>query len=178
MPHFWKKPKFYLSIFWDTRKYSCLTQWKANYPGVWRTEDKFKDITWDKEKIIKTDWHGSGQGCMRANCILFTTKTKEKNSNKDCAKKNLLYEMRCLSCEENKRKIIEDTIQDERKRNWERLVSPVMWERLRGVQMKGALNTWTSWPLCTARCMLQHIVTHEGKDFSEVKWGMVVIKYV
>ena len=72
-------------------------------------EVKLKEITGDKIKVVeragmklediltrKTPW--KGMDCQRPNCFLCTTKViTEKDKTKDCTKRNILYEIRCLT---------------------------------------------------------------------------------
>ena len=52
------------------------------------------------ENILTSKDPWKGMDCGRKNCFLCTTKTiTGKNLNVDCTKRNLLYEIKCLTCE-------------------------------------------------------------------------------
>ena len=79
-------------------------------------ETKLEQITGDRIKIVEKGGQklenvltGSdpwkGQDCQRQNCFLCMTKSlSEKKCNKDCTKRNILYEIRCLTCENTLKK--------------------------------------------------------------------------
>ena len=82
-------------------------------------ETRLQEVTGDKVKITeragrkleniltgKDPW--KGKDCGRSNCFLCTTKVLTgKDLNKDCTKRNILYEIRCLSCEQQELERIE-----------------------------------------------------------------------
>ena len=70
---------------------------------VERTGTKIQDI------LTKANpW--KGQDCQRTNCLLCITKQRtEKNQMQDCHKRNLVYETRCITCENKERERIENT---------------------------------------------------------------------
>ena len=86
-------------------------------------EEKLKDLTGERVKIVersgmkledlvagKDPWRGGD--CGRPNCFLCNTKNiTEKEMKKDCTKRNVLYEIRCLSCEENKKAEIDEKVE-------------------------------------------------------------------
>ena len=88
-------------------------------------ENILKEITGDKMKIVEraglkledvltrtNPW--KGMDCGRPNCLLCLTKTLTgKDKKKDCTKRNILYELRCLTCEEKLRTEIEESEDDE-----------------------------------------------------------------
>ena len=93
-------------------------------------EEKLKDLTGEKIKIVeksgikiedmiagKDPWRGGD--CKRSNCFLCNTKNiTEKDMKKDCTKRNILYEIRCLSCEDReKTRILESEIEDENEKH-------------------------------------------------------------
>ena len=90
-----------------------------------KKEDKLKDLTGERVKIVersgtkledlvsgKDPWRGAD--CGRPNCFLCNTKNiTEKDMKKDCTKRNILYEIKCISCEEKETKRIQDSDLDE-----------------------------------------------------------------
>ena len=65
--------------------------------------------------VSKDPWRGAD--CGRANCLLWSTKILTgKETYKDCTKRNILYELRCLSCEEEEIKRIEELTEDDDER--------------------------------------------------------------
>ena len=92
-------------------------------------EVRLKDITGHKIKIVeksgmklediiagKNSWRGAD--CRRPNCFICNTKTLTgKNMKKDCTRRNVLYEIKCLTCEEREiEKIQDDTEGDEKEK--------------------------------------------------------------
>ena len=50
-----------------------------------------------------------GHDCKRENCLLCFTKSQtEKLKSQECSKRNIVYETRCVTCEENSRKEIQE----------------------------------------------------------------------
>ena len=88
-------------------------------------ENKLQEVTGDKVKIVeragkkleniiagKDPW--KGKDCGRTNCFLCSTKVLTgKDLNKDCTKRNLLYEIRCLTCENRELDRIADMCGDD-----------------------------------------------------------------
>ena len=60
-----------------------------------RTGTKLQDL------LTRSDpWKGSD--CQRQNCLLCFTKNRtEKLKTQDCHKRNIVYETRCITCQEN-----------------------------------------------------------------------------
>ena len=157
-------------------------------------EEKLKEITGEKVKIVEkagmkleniltknNPW--KGQDCGRPNCLLCMTKTlTEKEMKKDCSKRNILYELRCLTCEERiRKKIVEsEDDEDEKKRKLKNMKVPrYVGESSRSAYERGFehLNNLTS--LSNKSHMLRHIVEeHPGEKFEDVKWGMFILKYL
>ena len=92
-----------------------------------RNEEYLQEITGNRVKIVeksgtkiediltKTDpW--KGLDCGRTNCFLCATKhLTGKGLNKDCTKRNILYEIKCLTCEEAELDRIKEIAGDDRK---------------------------------------------------------------
>ena len=159
-----------------------------------KSEEKMKEITGDAIKIVeksgrkledilagKDPW--KGRDCGRQNCFLCSTKMLTgKQLNKDCTKRNILYEIRCLSCEEKERnRIIEET-EDEKERK-ERLkkikVPRYVGESSRSAYERGWEHLDKVASLSSGSHMLRHMVMeHKGEDMDKVKWGMFITKYL
>ena len=82
-------------------------------------EEKIKDITGNRIKVVeragvklqdilvKDPW--KGKDCGRQNCFVCTTKMlTEKGERKDCTKRNVVYEIQCLTCKDREIKRIEE----------------------------------------------------------------------
>ena len=88
-----------------------------------KKEDILKDVTGNKVKVVeragmkiqdllvKDPW--KGKDCGRENCLLCTTKMiTGKGKRKDCTKRNLVYEIKCMTCDENAEKELEKEYDD------------------------------------------------------------------
>ena len=129
----------------------------------------------------KDPWRGGD--CGRPNCFLCNTKNlTEKDTKKDCTKRNILYEIRCISCEEKeKKRIIETDENDEEKKVMiEKVKIPTyVGESSRSSYERGYEHLDKLASLSSDSHMLKHMVDkHKGEDFNEVKWGMFVLKYL
>ena len=157
-------------------------------------EEKLKDITGEKVKVVEKSgikleniltknnpW--KGMDCKRPNCLLCMTKTLTgKQLKKDCTKRNILYEIKCLTCEERMKTSIEENEGDEEKRkdlitNME--VPRYVGESGRSAYERGFEHLDKLASLHSNSHMLRHLVdAHEGKDFKDVSWGMFIIKFM
>ena len=101
----------------------------------------------------------------------------EKKSTKDCTKRNILYEIRCLTCEEKAKPSTGESGPDERDK--ESFKTPVyIGESSRSAYERGFehLNNYTS--LNSKSLMLKHAVEdHSEMELDDVKWGMFIIEY-
>ena len=92
-------------------------------------EEQLVKITGSKVKIVErtgkkiqdlltraNPW--KGQDCERENCLLCYTKIRtEKNKTQDCHQRNIVYETRCLNCQEKQQEEIDrQEIPDKEKR--------------------------------------------------------------
>ena len=70
-----------------------------------------------QDLITKSDpW--KGMDCSRQNCLLCLTKHKtEKNKNQDCHKRNIVYETRCLTCQQEENDKIDTLEVDDKKKS-------------------------------------------------------------
>ena len=154
-------------------------------------ESRLEEITGDKIKIVERGGKrleniltGSdpwkGQDCGRKNCFLcFTKNSMEKKSNKDCTKRNILYEIRCMTCEENikaEAKAEEGAVREGVRENSK---TPVyIGESSRSAYERGFehLNNYTS--LSSKSQMLKHAVQdHSELELDDIKWGMFILEY-
>ena len=159
-----------------------------------KTEETLKNITGDKIKIVekagkkledlitgKDPW--KGQDCGRPNCFLCSTKILTgKEQNKDCTKKNVVYEIVCLTCEDREKEKVENLeLDDEKKAELMRNVRKHKYigETSRSMYDRGFEHLDKLASLNSNSHMLKHIVAeHENEDFQHVKWGMFVRKFV
>ena len=157
-------------------------------------ESKLENITGDKIKIVerggrkledliasKDPWKGND--CGRENCFLCSTKMLTgKQSNRDCTKRNILYEIKCITCEDvEKEKIDEICGEDEkRKKEMEKQlqIPQYIGESSRSAFERGFEHLNNLARLSSHSHMLRHHVTaHEGLEFEDVKWGMSILDY-
>ena len=157
------------------------------------TENKLEEVTGNKIKIVekggrklenlltdKDPWKGAD--CQRKSCFLCTTKVLTgKDLRKDCTKRNILYEIRCLSCEEKMIEKINDEITDEEMKTEKlrNMKTPVyIGESSRSAYERGYEHLDKLATLSSSSHMLRHMVMeHQNMDMSEVKWGMFVTAF-
>ena len=157
-------------------------------------EEKLKELTGEKVKIVEkagmkleniltknNPWKGSD--CGRPNCLLCMTKTlTEKDRKKDCTKRNILYEIRCLTCEDRiKQQIVESEDDDEEKMKKIRMmkVPKYIGESGRSAYERGLEHLNNLARLSSTSHMLRHMVeAHPNEQFEDVKWGMFILKYL
>ena len=121
--------------------------------------------------------------CGRPNCLLCLTKTLTgKDKKKDCTKRNILYELKCLTCEEKIRTEIEGSEDDEeiKKEKLKNMKVPrYVGESSRSAYERGFEHLDKLTTMNSKSQMLRHLVDmHEGQEFEEVKWGMFILKYL
>ena len=157
-------------------------------------ETELEKITGDKVKVVEKagrkledilangdPWRGLD--CGRENCFLCNTKhLTGKNKKQDCRKRNILYEIRCFSCEDEEIEKIQELFSEDDKKRREMeanlSVPKYVGESGRSAYERGFehLNLLTS--LNKKSFMLRHMLhKHEDKKFEEVKWGMFILKY-
>ena len=127
-------------------------------------------------------------GLQRLNCFICNTKViKEKGSRKDCTKRNLVYEIKCLSCEEVEHKKIEEFYEQAEKKAEKGEIE----ERKKGVKLykyigetsrsgyeRGLEHLDKLTSLSNKSMMLRHVLdNHQGEEISEVRWGMEIIQF-
>ena len=65
------------------------------------------------QDLLTTSNPWKGADCGRQNCLLCLTKQiTNKNLTQECTRRSLVYETRCLSCEQEETRKIEETLQD------------------------------------------------------------------
>ena len=156
-------------------------------------ENKISQLASNKMKIVEragiklqdiltrsNPW--KGQDCLRPNCLLCLTKKRtEKNQTQECMKRNLVYETRCLTCENNEyEKIDQMEIQEQEKEKMKRKVKLYKYigETSRSAYERGWEHVNDMAQLSSRSHMLKHAVgVHPNKDMSEVQFGMRVLKY-
>ena len=158
-------------------------------------EETIENVTGDRIKIVersgrrledilssKDPW--KGQDCGRPNCFICSTKSiTGKDRNKDCTKKNVLYEIKCLTCEKKEHTRIDqlehldETTKDEMKKQAN--TAKYIGETSRSGYDRGYEHLDKLASLSSSSHMLKHMVDkHDGEDFSKIQWGMFIIKYL
>ena len=152
-----------------------------------QNEEKLFALTGRKMKIVekagrklvdlltrKDPW--KGEDCQRDNCLLCMTKViTNKEMQKDCTKRNLIYEVKCLTCEDEAiRKAEEETGDDlEKLREAKRRIKNHVYygETHRSAFERGFERLQDMARLSEkSHMMLKHMVYyHVGEDFSQVK---------
>ena len=157
-------------------------------------ETEMFKVTGDRIKVVekagnklediltrRDPWKGAD--CGRQNCFPCSTKNiTGKDKNKDCSKRNILYEIRCLTCEDIEKEKIEETCGDDlekkRKMEAEMKVPKYVGESGRSGYERGFEHLDQLANLNSKSHMLRHMLDrHMGKDFSEIKWGMFITKF-
>ena len=156
-------------------------------------EEKMGKFTNNKLKIVEragvklqdiltkaNPW--KGQECQRTNCILCLTKQRtEKNQTQDCHKRNLVYETRCLTCENKEKERIENSgsTEEEKREQMNNIkLYKYIGETSRSTYERGWEHTNDLVGLKSTSHMLKHAVgVHPEQDPVEVQFGMKVIKY-
>ena len=157
-------------------------------------EIKLKEITGDKIKIVERSGNKledlltrnnpwKGKDCGRPNCLLCTTKTiTGKNLSQDCSKRNILYEIKCLTCEKKIMEEIEAATEDEEKRKELKECANIptyIGESSRSAYERGFEHLEKLTSLNSKSQMLRHVVDkHENENVEKVQWGMRIIKYM
>ena len=155
-------------------------------------EEKLVKLTGSKIKIVErtgskiqdlltrsNPW--KGYDCQRDNCLMCYTKIRtELNTTQDCHQGNLVYETRCLNCQEEEfRKVDELEITEKEKAELKRKVKLYKYigetSRSSFERSWEHLNDLTS--LSSKSHMLKHIVAvHPEQNINEVKFGFKIIR--
>ena len=156
-------------------------------------EEKIAKLTKNKLKIVEragkklqdiitksNPWRG--QDCQRENCLICITKTRtEKGQGQDCTRRSLIYETRCLTCEELEiEKIEKMEIDEEEKISRKNKIQ--LYKYIGETSRSGFERGWEHLSdfaqLKSTSHMLKHTVgVHEGQDLSTVKFGMRIIHH-
>ena len=155
-------------------------------------EEKLVKLTNCKVKIIErtgtkiqelltksNPW--KGHDCERQNCLLCFTKLRtEKKKTQDCHQRNIVYQIRCLNCQEREQERIENLdLSEHEKRELRNKIKLYIYigESSRSAYERGweHLNDLTK--LSRKSHMLKHILSeHPGQDIKKVKFGMSIIR--
>ena len=100
----------------------------------------------------------------------------------DCRKRNILYEIRCLTCEETEKERIKEACGEDLEKAKEleskMAIPKYIGETSRSAYERGFEHLDQLASLSKKSIMLKHMLfKHEGSEFSEIKWGMFVLKY-
>ena len=147
------------------------------------TGNKFKIVEKAGKKLEnilsgKDPWKGAD--CGRKNCFLCTTKVHTgKHLKKDCSKRNILYEIRCLTCEEIEIEKLNEELSDSdndknKKEKLRNFKTPVyIGESSRSAYERGLEHLNNLARLSSSSHMLRHMVQeHHMMDMRDVRWGM------
>ena len=148
-------------------------------------ETKIEETTRDKVKIVervgrkiediianKDPW--KHKDCGRPNCFICMTKTlREGNKNKDCTKRNINYEIKCLTCETIEKGRREEEAGDDvekRKELEEKMKTPIyIGETSRSGYERGFEHLNNLATLSSKSVLLRHMVSeHEGNRMGYV----------
>ena len=159
-------------------------------------EMKLQEITGDRIKIVeragrkleniltnKDPW--KGKDCGRSNCFLCSTKVLTgKDLKKDCTKRNILYEIRCLTCEKDELEKIDEICKDDEdetrknKLKEQMKIPKYIGESSRSAYERGFEHLDKLASLSSNSHMLKHMLDkHEESDFSQVQWGMFILEF-
>ena len=129
-----------------------------------------------QDLITRSDpWKGSD--CHRPNCLPCLTKIKtEKYKNQDCHKRSIVYETRCLTCQEQEHNRI-DNLEIEESEKREQKLRTKLYKYIGETSRSGFERGWEHLndlaQLKPTSHMLKHILlTHPEQDMSEVQFGM------
>ena len=141
---------------------------------VERTGTKIQDLL-----TRSNPW--KGHDCQRENCLLCFTKLRtENNKTQDCHQRNIVYETRCLTCQEQEIGRIENLEISEKEKT--ELKNKIKLFKYIGESSRSSfergwehLNDLTS--LSNKSHMLKHIlIEHQEQEISEIKFGMKILK--
>ena len=157
-------------------------------------ENKLYETTGEKVKIVERagkrledlltkgdPWKGSD--CQRPNCFICTTKIiTGRDKNKDCTRRNINYEIKCLTCENEDLARIEEEAGDNlelKKQLEEKMQTPIyVGETSRSGYERGFEHLDMLATLSSNSVMLRHMLLKHGeRDMSEIKWGMRITSY-
>ena len=155
-------------------------------------EEKLVKITDSKIKIVErtgikiqelltksNPWKGND--CERENCLLCYTKLRtEKLRTQECHQRNIVYEKRCLNCEEQEHHRIDQLeITEHEKRELKKkiMIYKYIGETSRSSFERGWEHLNDLARLSTSSHMLKHILTeHSDSEIKDVKFGMKILR--
>ena len=156
-------------------------------------ENKLEDLTGTRLKIVErtgtklvdlitrsNPWQGLD--CQRENCLLCFTKSQtEKLKSQECTKRNIVYETRCRTCEDNEKLRIEELEIDEKSKLEEikkLKIFKYIGETSRSAFERGWEYVNDMATLNKRSHMLKHVImNHPEDDMADVKFGMKVLKF-
>ena len=154
-------------------------------------EQKLQEVTGERIKIVekagrklenilagRDPW--KGKDCGRENCFLCNTKILTgKDLNRDCTKRNILYEIRCLSCEKQEREKLTDGDKEKEKDLLKNMEIPkYIGESSRSAYERGYEHLDKLATLSSQSHMLKHqLDKHEHLDMKSVQWGMFILDF-
>ena len=123
-----------------------------------------------------------GHDCTRDNCLLCFTKNKtEKNMTQECHKRNIVYETRCLTCEQLEQDRIDQleiTEQEKTNKKKETKQYKYIGETSRSAFERGWEHMNDMAQLKSGSHMLKHVVDkHQEQDMAEIQFGMRILKH-
>ena len=156
-------------------------------------ENKLEELTGTRLKLVErtgsklvdlitrsNPWQGLD--CQRENCLLCFTKSEtEKLKTQECTKRNIVYETRCRTCEDNEKTRIEELELDEKSKNEELKnlkIFKYVGETSRSAFERGWEHLNDMATLNKKSHMLKHVImNHPGEDMANVKFGMKFLKF-
>ena len=156
-------------------------------------EEDLKEITGSRVKVVeragmklqdilvKDPWKGAD--CGRPNCLPCTTKMlTEKGKRKDCSKRNLVYEIWCISCDEKAERKIEEMYENDheliKEKKKEIRSFKYIGETSRSAYERGFEHIDKMTSLNSKSMLLRHkLDQHPDEDLEKIKWGMKVIEF-
>ena len=139
-----------------------------------RTGTKLQDL------LTKSDpWKGTD--CQRQNCLLCFTKNRtEKLRTQECHKRNVVYETRCLTCQEMEQEKIENMdIGEKEKLELKNKIKIYKYigETSRSTFERGWEHLNDLAQLKTGSHMLKHVLlNHPDQDMEQVAFGMKILR--
>ena len=129
-----------------------------------------------------------GQDCKREDCLLCMTKSSTgKFLSQDCTRRSVVYETRCMTCEERKKSEIEEKYQamgeeemesEVNRKNMQEEISKIrlfkyIGETGKSAHERGKQHLSDALQLKPSSHILKHFLDcHEGESFADLKFGM------
>ena len=153
-------------------------------------ENKLGDSTGIKVKIVERcgtkivdiltssdPW--KGQACLRAGCLLCQTKSYTgKHLSQDCRKRSVVYETRCITCEERKIKEIKEKFENEedekvKMENFLKIkIFKYMGETSKSCYERGWQHLSDATQLKPSSHILKHYLDNLDEELEDIKFGM------